>query len=378
MLRYGLLLVVSFLQATFTTTAYSSIYDPDPATGYQYPKTRIQGNLDNFAGEDVVVLFRGVHFLPDQFTEAQSLAYVNSQQVGNGLYSSASYEKANLPYNSNNFEDLKAHSEDVVMDINALYHTDPITIRDRAFSRQRYAFQHLYSNNYQGFHAQMTNPAGEYAPIFENFPYQKNPLLSFSDRIHHPCKYGFGLKNYGAHNPRLPEYNVAGYPRYPYMGKLYGIILDRAAIDEFMPMNVYKAHNAQELILSTHFRNDIFSEREISLPGYVPGENVVFEMPLQAPSFNHAYYPYYEKKYGLTEKRFDNFKTIFTSAGTTNGKRQSKSRELLQGIIESPRQDTKFIYKNCVGYTVNNLFSKALGRIEARMCTLQLDFSMAP
>lgn len=351
--------------------------NPENQPGYIYHKPRIQGDLSNFEGEKVVVVYRGVHCLADKFTPAQRRDFLAESHVNKGMFSSAAYELTGLNYNEHDDPDLLEQAQIVASNINDLDLTDPFTVNGRQFTSQRFAFQQLYSNNCSGFYKQLTNPSTEYKPIFDEFEFTKNPLLSFSDRVKHPGKYGFGIKNFGDNQPLLPDYDLQGRPRHPVLGKLYGVVLDEAAIEELKPLNVAKAHYSNHLSLYTHFRNDILSEREISIAGYVPEECVVFEMPLQVPSFHHPKCPdYYAKKYGLSNARYNNYRRLFTSEHTTESARANGATKLINEIIQATRQDNKLQYKNCIDPLVPDLFSKELDRLDSEICKLTLEYTL--
>lgn len=373
----NLILVTLASIRLFSNTGYCADYDFNPETqaNYLYQAPTIQGNIDNFSNEKVIILYRGVHFLSDKFTQQQRAQYIATSQINKLMYSSAVYELANLGYGDDDPHNLlKDHAQDVAAYINDLDSQGACTIKGKNYSSPRYAFQEIYSNNCAGFYKQLENPTADYEEIFNQFHFTKNPLLSFSDHIKHPEKYGFGLKNYGANQTLSPEYDLNGRPKHPIIGKLYGVILDEAAVEELKPLNVMKAHNTRELKLHNHFRNDILSEREISVAGLVPKEYVVFEMPLSVPSFTGPYPAYYEKKYGLTKTRYNNLHEIFTNPATTPETRNKKTEELISGIIEAKRQDNKFIYQNCISYSIPTLFERELGNIDARISQLTLDY----
>lgn len=372
-----------FLLLTYFTLVLSNVgfgvdYDPNPESlvNYHYQSPTIQGDLTNFSGEKVIVLYRGVHFLSDKFNTGQRTQYITDLQVNQPMYSPAAYELGNQPYGGQLHDLLTQKSQEIARIINGLGDQGECTVKNRVYTSPRYAFQELYSNNCVGFFKQLEAPTHDYEPIFNQFDFSKNPLISFSDRIKHPAKYGFGLKNYGTNQVLLPDYDLQGRPKHPILGKLYGIILDEAAVEELKPLNVMKAHHAKELKLHSHFRNDILSEREISIAGFVPEDYVVFEMPLQVPSFTGPYPSYYQKKYGLTKTRYNHLRTLFTNPLTTQEVKDKKSQDLMGGIIEAVRQDNKLIYKNCISPAIPTLFDEALTSIDAKISQLTLTYEL--
>lgn len=351
--------------------------NPEDVPGYVFHSPTIQGDLSNFAGENVVVIYRGVHCLSDKFNAHERRDFLSESHVNKGMFSSAAYELSDLDYNEHDDADLVDSGQSVAEQINGLNDTEPFTVHGRQFVSQRFAFQQLYSNNCAGFYKQLAKPSLEYKPIFDEFNFTKNPLLSFSDHVKHPGKYGYGIKNFGDNVRLSPEYDLQGKPKHPVLGKLYGVVLDEAAVEELQPLNVVAAHHSNYISLSSHFRNDILSEREISIAGYIPQEHVVFEMPLQVPSFHHARCPgYYQRKYGLSNARYNNYRRLFTSPQSTQAAREKGTTKLINEIIQATNQDNNLRYKNCLDPLVPTLFEEELDRLDAKICKLNLDYTL--
>lgn len=96
------LLVIVFLAHSYipylSATAVGLYdYNPEENPNYKFKHPSIQGALDQFDGE-VVVLYRGINFLPDNFNTLERQAMIDGSQVGQGMYSSAAYELANKTY----------------------------------------------------------------------------------------------------------------------------------------------------------------------------------------------------------------------------------------------------------------------------------------
>lgn len=351
--------------------------NPESQPGYTYHQPIIQGDLSNFEGEKVVVLYRGVHCLTNKFTHQQRRDFLAESHVNKGMFSSAAYELTGLNYNEHKDPNLLERAQTIAVDINNLNLTGSFAVDGRQFTSQRFAFQQLYSNNCSGFYKQLAKPSVKYKPIFGRFDFSKNPLLSFSDSTKHPGKYGFGIKNFGDNKALSPDYDLQGRPKHSILGKLYGAILDEAAVEELEPLNVAKAHYSNYLSLNTHFRNNILSEHEISIAGYIPKEYVVFEMPLQVPSFHHATCPaYYINKYGLSNARYNNYKKLFTAPNKNGIARTTGETKLIKEIIQATRQDNKLYYKNCINPFVEDLFQKELGRLDSKICKLTLSYTL--
>lgn len=376
--------ILSTLYIALTFPAFTAqqnaldFYDPNPelVCGYQYQKPKITGNIDNFADENVLILHRGINFVTEQFTKDQRLAFIANSQVGRPMFCSAAYELANLNYDSNNLVRLTEKAKIISNTVNELNNDEIITINGMDFSNYRYAFQHLYSNNCLGFFNQLNNPSGAYKRVFKDLPFTKNPHLSFSDEPKHPFKYAGGIKNFGNNTPLLPKYDLNGIPRHPILGKFFSVILDEAAVEEFQPLNVGEAHMCGELKLSTHYTNNILSEGEISVAGYVPAESVVFEMPFEVPNFYGEYKPYYSVKYGLTKTRYNNFSKFFRDPSKSQEDRITKEKDLINGLIKAERQDNKLIYENCLVPKTIRILNDRLRQINTTICELSLEFTI--
>ncbi|WP_010303997.1 hypothetical protein [Candidatus Odyssella thessalonicensis] len=372
------LTVLLFLSLYFLTfNAIGNDINPENQPGYVYHRPIIKGDLSNFQDEKVIILYRGVNCLESKFTPIQRQNFLAENHVNQGMFASAAYELSGLDYNVHDDPDLIEHAQAVAEDINVLNFKAPYTVNGWQFPSKRFALQQLYSNNCLGFYKQLTDPAPAYAPIFDTFGFTKNPILSFSDRIKHPGKYGYGIKNFGLDTPLSAEYDINGKPKHPVLGKLYGVILDEAAVEELQPLNVAKAHHSNYLTLNTHYRNDILSEREIAIAGYIPGEYVVFEMPLQVPSFHHATCPsYYVQKYGLSQVRYRNYRRFFTSPNATLEARKMKETKLISELIQAANQDNNLRYMNCLDPFIPNLFANEFGRLNINIGQLKLDYTI--
>lgn len=374
--KVGSLFLFSYILCVSKSYVLAYDHNPELEEGYKYHKPKFSDSIDNFADEDVIALYRGVHLLPDKFLQDERKKFASTNHCGEHMFCSAAYEKAGRRYGSKQINTLKHQAVDIASQVNGLDDTDSINIKGFDYTNYRFAFQSLYSNNCLGFSQQLHNPSGDYEEVFENFNFTKNPLLSFSDKVRHPGKYGYGVKNFGTSTPLLPDYDRDGYPHHPILGKLFGVILDQAAVEELCPLNVYKAHEDGELTLKSHYSNNILSEHEISIAGYVPGDNVVFEWPLSVPYFSGNYKTYYERKYGMTQRQYNNYQKIFTNKNNSIAVRKEGEKKLLGELIEKSYQDNKLVYKNCLVPKVTDLFERKLDGIDARLGKLMLEYEI--
>ena len=201
---------------------------------------------------------------------------------------------------------------------------------------KRHVFQELYSNNYDAFHKRLAKPDVQH--IFDQFASQKNPQVSTSEYCLHGARYAAGVKYLGAGVEQLdPEYDGNGKPRHPYLGKLYVILVDETRLGELVPFFVVWAHANNLIKVSDHFRKNVLVEREVSFPGFIPGECVVLSVPVRVPSFTGDYKPWYQAKYGLSKRSYNCVKKEITIGKYF--KEEKRSPEVVratavQGLLE--------------------------------------------
>src|SRR5262245_44417041 len=103
-------------------STFSAHYDlnPEDVAGYHYQAPTIQGNLDNFADEDVIVLYRGINLLPANFDNASRRDFIATSQVNEPMFAPATYEKAGEEFGSDEYNELEAWGRDIAALIDAL------------------------------------------------------------------------------------------------------------------------------------------------------------------------------------------------------------------------------------------------------------------
>ena len=289
--------------------------------------------LDQFAGEKVSVLYRGINSAP----AAKDIVVEDIQNKA--MYCQEAYRLAG------GFDStlLDKYAKQVADSVNSLK-------RNRGY----YAFQQAYSNNYEQF-------MNEYLP--SHSPFRQNPMLSFSFDINHPLYYTCGLKGYHK-NAIHPDYED-GSPKNAELGKFSVIVLDEAAIEELEPCNVPLAHSKGNLKIYSHYANNILAENEVSIPGYVPEECICAEMTVRVPNFDCEYSEDIHKNvYGLTELRFKNRKEALNSEDGLI--REKATAKIIREMIKQ-KQDAKGVYKNSLEYRIRERIEKNL---EKNDCTL--------
>ncbi|MCL5875408.1 MAG: hypothetical protein M1114_02980 [Candidatus Dependentiae bacterium] len=285
--------------------------DSEDEEGYTYkglPHLTIPADKN---GKKCIVLSRGIHFAPSKFTRLQRSQMRRTNDEGSDIFCSAAYDLADKPLDSSDTEEVEEKAIEIREQIKDMEATD------------RNKFQQIYSNQYDGFHDRLgTNRDGG---IFAPFESKKNPQVSTSEDFVHSEKYGYGLKYLGSGIESLdPEYDTTGKPKHPYFGKLFVILAAEDTLDELAPYFVVHGHANDAISISNHFSKNVLSEREVSIPGLIPGDCVVLSIPLRVPSFEGDYKSWYQEKFGISKSSYtrrkksilegnkETFKTLLT------------------------------------------------------------------
>lgn len=265
--------------------------DSEDEEGYTYhglPEVVIPDDKD---GTTCIALARGIHFSPSKFTRSERSHMRRVNDAGQEIFSSAAYDLANEPFNSQKKEKIKQKAIKIRNQIKHLKF------------QSRNVFQKIYSNQYDGFHKRLgTNSDGG---IFKQFESDKNPQVSTSEDFVHAGKYASGHKFLGTGVESLdPEYDASGKPKHPYLGKLFAILVSSDQIDEIDPYFVVHGHANDYITISNHFSKNVLIEREVSIPGLITGDCVLFSVPLRVPSFQGEYKPWYMQKFGISKRSY--------------------------------------------------------------------------
>lgn len=297
--------------------------------------------LDQFAGEKVTVIYRGINY-PIKTKQKQDIT-VESLQQTETLYAQEAYRLSG--YNTGDYVDITSidsQAKKIANTVNALKRTG-----------QYHSFQQAYSNNYDNFFKQWL-PNNKY-------PFETNPLLSFSLDFRHTALYACGLKAYHK-NVTCPNYDRNGVPKNPELGKISMVVLDEAAIEELQPYNVQLAHNQGFVKIYSHYSNNILAEKEVSIAGSVPEEYVCGEMIVTAPNFNIDYSKdIHEKCYALSKNRFNNRKGCLYDVS----KKEKTTDKILREMIFSNRKDVGGIYKNSLEIRIPAQINRKLAKIDS-------------
>lgn len=259
------------------------------------------------------------------------------------LLSASVYTKQGLSYTEKLplAKDLNVVIAEIQATLKRMNQTPTVVIQGKAYPSLRHAFQEKYTNSTDFIAQLFSRPTRETAPFLPaDYSFDGNPLLSFSlDDIAHPGKYSCGLKNYGAKNQLLPEYDNEGQPKNKVLGGIYGVLLTDTLAKKAQPYNVVAHHNKKIIKVSTHFRNNILSEKEVSLAGAVPGKFVTCFIPFEVPNFKYPYNADDKTNYGLTKRRFENIRGILTDPQTPQENKDKKVHDMLQKMIQGTPTD---------------------------------------
>jgi len=324
--------------------------DSEDERDYQY-QGMPQVRLPNDPVKRYLFVSRGIHFSPTYIEKQKRSQMCKTDEAGMPIYPSAAYDIAGQPLGSS--------------DAPELLHQAGLQIRHIISSlpeKKRHMFQEIYSNNYDGFHNRLARPCAQ--GIFNQFTSQKNPQVSTSEYCPHSARYAAGVKFLGAGVKHLdPEYDGQGKPKHPYLGKLYVILIDEQRIGELSPYFVVWGHANNLIKVSDHFRKNVLVEREVSFPGFIPGECVVLSIPLRVPSFTGDYKPWYQDKYGLTSRVFNNKKKMIAGIAIKKGDKRTADELKTAGV-----QD--LLEKYIVPHLAEKLFSHVRDECQKKGITL--------
>lgn len=284
--------------------------DSEDEENYIYKPISLEDRKEFFTGKTFLPFFRGLHITKNQFSNREARRkFKRTSQAGKNIYASAVYENAPEKDDPLDLDEkpltLAKDIQDLMKQMEGLCGI----IRNKKLYRNfRDYIQELYTNDYDKFHSFLMQKD----PIFSNAQktkITKNPFVSSSDLAAHAYKYAYGLKYLGKEAIKImPEYDVNGRPKHPYLGKIISILIPWDKVKELNPTFVLNLYAENNIWVSTHFSNNILAEREITFPGYVPGQYVLLDIPVRVPSFYKEWKNWHFDKYGLSKKKFDEFK----------------------------------------------------------------------
>lgn len=251
--------------------------------------------------QECVLLFRGIHF-GSRF-DKQARKRVRSAPVG-PLFSTAAYDY------SNGDPDEKEESD-------AIKRGSSIRTKVKNMKARRHNFQQQYTNTMAGFLNKLGGSSDR--GLYKNFEKGKNPQVSTSEELLHAGKYAAGHKFLETDVGRLrPIYSKNGKPKHPYLGQLSVVLIPKKKLLELAPYFVVYGHAHDDITVKTHFRNNILEEREVSFPGYIPGQYVLLSLPIRVPNLERPYGDWYKEKYGISKRSYRARKKILADPGETS------------------------------------------------------------
>ncbi|GAM29334.1 hypothetical protein SAMD00019534_125100 [Acytostelium subglobosum LB1] len=255
------------------------------------------------------------------------------QHVGFPIFSSDCHLFTGIDYDDREGQDLFNRGDNMLDTIQDLDNNLPYqSANGRNYASHRHCLQEMYSNDVTLFNdgniMRQQNPL-----IFQTLDdVTGTPFVSFSSGFRHAFKYAAGMKNYGEKLPRIGDYNGL-VPVDAVLGKLLVAMLDVNYTEYNTPYNVVQAHADHLINVHNHFMNNIVSEDEVSLPGYLPGECIIMEMLVTLPDLTNEEMPaVYAPRYGLTNRTYTNFRNKMILHANNPEERRKSVRYYLDGM----------------------------------------------
>lgn len=354
-------------------------------------------SLDEKKTEIAIPHFRGMHFYKEHFTRTQrkqSIDVHRKQNAGilpqTGLYSSATYELAKstlgLPetVTAETLVTLEANlskaNQQVMHSMRALQNEKQVTacLGRGKESRETYSSRYIefvqrYVNSYQSLTDDMKKAARKKTDgrtgqrkktkwkTLKNLGFTKLPLLSTSEIVEWGLEYASALLNWdksGTHQPREgaitvlgPCYASDGHPRFPYLGIVYVTLHAHPELTDEISTRILDlfADNEVDTKCSSpggHLKGGYLKARERVFIGGIEREHVKLSLVFRVPSFYHEFRPFIEKKYGIKEQEYNNFKNKLSNHGYLypNGKVRNISafhqteQDIIQLVIDRQKE----------------------------------------
>lgn len=156
---------------------------------------------------------------------------------------------------------------------------------------------------------------------------KENYNVSTGDTPRHPFRYALGLKSYGiGKDKRLrPRWKEDGRAERPYSGKVDTYLFDPLQYAELNPRHLVSLNYKKRVAVDSN----TLSERETSFPAMIPASAIVQSSVVKYPRFFEAYHPYYQHRYGMDKKLYEQFKKDLFSGGPHS--RERKRAKFLLG-----------------------------------------------
>ncbi len=141
------------------------------------------------------------------------------------------------------------------------------------------------------------------------FPFTKNPNLSFSDTSKVALKFGTGLNSASDRTVNKIKVRSNGAVHNPYIGEVFVVLHTPDQLRDNGSEHAPTLLNQQRIGIKHMYR--FAYERRFQ--GGIPNESCLKKIVIKIPSFDE-YLPHYQEKYGLTEEKFQYYQKKLTKA----------------------------------------------------------------
>ncbi len=292
----------------------------------------VEGESIKIKGKSLNVLFcipgfRGVNHMPLRFSDEVRRLYRSREFQGKRVklpyYSEAAqmsrfdfYRDINgaqvhltetlddenrtvLDANSHQLEELllKMRDEDYIL-------VKGLSGKIKLFSNYLHFLQHLYSNGIiksQRFLREVLS-----RQLGPQLPNAYNPFVSESETAEHALRYGFGLKSLYQSAALHAHYHLDGKPAFPYLGEIH---LSLRGMDVFSSSRERHQIRRLEKMYRVNPTMMIGPEMESTGFGWLPAGEVIYSETIKCPNFKGKWKNKYKEKFGLSKKKFNEFKS---------------------------------------------------------------------
>ncbi len=329
-----------------TQSKYEDGYDSEDEENWK-PSQKEYSRTQRKNDEVLVPFFRGVHCFRNYFPGEEKSRFLNDQQVGEGVFSTASFDILQLEYTeqspstqlvkyrrfSNEMKRairqkaLEIQSNNIRKQVNKLKEGAPVIVDGIRFKNPQVGLYYLYVKSYARFLERLKNHTLLPEEALKEFIAVANTIASAAELPDHAIRYAAGLKIEG--NVLRPEFDAQGKPKNPYLGKVYVILVPYQDIERVGLFRVLEAYATNEMPVNCR----IINECEADFAGGIPGRYVVSEQIIRVPNFKHEWKRKHEVKYGLTKRMYDNLrKEIIATKGNVLNQ-EPVYEKLIQQII---------------------------------------------
>jgi ankyrin repeat protein len=203
--------------------------------------------------------------------------------------------------------------------------------------------QQIYSNSGEKYKEIMADSERR-SELLNGIGFDEHPFVSTSRKISEATRYGFGEKfgSLSLKDKRLdPGYDVDGKPKHPYAGILYVLIHDPETLQRAKHNTVINLYARGE----THIDHRIVSEEEVSFIASVPLKRIFCKIALKFPSFAQDWSESFEHKYGINQKNYHRFKTMFKD----QRQGQQAKKEIAEKLMHHLERKVKKIVREKMG-----------------------------